>query len=231
MDFKGKNGLSVNGKQVWHEGNFNPDTKADAEHTHLKSHITDFPTKLSQFENDKHFVTQEELGNAGYGDMMKAVYDTDNDGKVDKAEMADTANSVAWGNVTGKPSTFPPSGHSHNVIIGDDTRNDNLPPSAYMQGGSKYLGRVTIHPEFKVISVIGAGAYLAGTYCELITFVPWSDSSGGYPIQIALGNGIPCWRVGTSATTWSEWRPMIDTPYHVGASAPTNKNLIWYKVV
>ncbi|WP_336786961.1 hypothetical protein [Paenibacillus sp. MMO-177] len=47
------------------------------------------------------FVTQSQLGASGYGDMVKAAYDTDNDGKVDAAEVAD---SVAWTGVTGKPT-------------------------------------------------------------------------------------------------------------------------------
>lgn len=41
------------------------------------------------------------------GDMLKSIYDTDNDGIVDAAE------SVPWGGVSGKPSTFTPSTHSH----------------------------------------------------------------------------------------------------------------------
>mgnify|MGYP001428699622 CR=1 FL=1 len=46
----------------------------------------------------------------GSGDMEKAVYDTNDDGKVDAAE---TADSVAWSGVTGKPSTYPPAAHNH----------------------------------------------------------------------------------------------------------------------
>jgi len=42
--------------------------------------------------------------------MLKSIYDTDNDGKVDAAEVAD---SVPWTGVTGKPSTFHPSSHTH----------------------------------------------------------------------------------------------------------------------
>ena len=34
-------------------------------------------------------------------------------GKASAAGTADTANSVAWGNVSGKPSTFTPSSHTH----------------------------------------------------------------------------------------------------------------------
>ena len=44
---------------------------------------------------------------AGAGDMLKSVYDADNDGVVDKAE------SVSWAGVTGKPATFAPSSHTH----------------------------------------------------------------------------------------------------------------------
>ena len=32
------------------------------------------------------------------------------------ATMADSANAVAWGNVGGKPSTFPPASHSHSYL-------------------------------------------------------------------------------------------------------------------
>ena len=57
-------------------------------------------------------VTQDELGAAGYGDMTIAVYDTDRDGVVDRAKVAD---GVVWAGVTGKPSTYYPSTHSHTI--------------------------------------------------------------------------------------------------------------------
>lgn len=47
------------------------------------------------------------------GDMAKAVYDADGDGKVDAAKVAD---GVAWGGVAGKPGTFPPSVHAHAIV-------------------------------------------------------------------------------------------------------------------
>lgn len=50
------------------------------------------------------------VGSAGGGDMMKADYDSDNDGKVD---AADTADSVPWAGVQDKPATFAPSAHTH----------------------------------------------------------------------------------------------------------------------
>ena len=46
-------------------------------------------------------VKQADLGNAGYGDMTKAIYDTNGNGIVDRAALSD---SVDWANVTGKPT-------------------------------------------------------------------------------------------------------------------------------
>jgi hypothetical protein len=67
------------------------------------------------------YVTTDQLGNAGYGDMTKSIYDTDGDGMVDAAE------SVPWTGVTGKPSNYPPSTHNHDSLymkIGPVTWND-----------------------------------------------------------------------------------------------------------
>ena len=53
---------------------------------------------------------QDALASVGAGDMLKSVYDTTNNGKVDVAE---TADAVAWTGVTGKPSSFTPAAHTH----------------------------------------------------------------------------------------------------------------------
>lgn len=98
-------GINPNNNTVEIQGNLTKNNKEVA----TKDEI---PTKVSQLENDRGYVTQEELGDAGYGDMLKSIYDTDNDGKVDAAEAAD---SVPWTGVTGKPSTFPPSSHTHTI--------------------------------------------------------------------------------------------------------------------
>lgn len=47
------------------------------------------------------------------GDMLKSIYDTNNDGKVDFAAVAD---SVPWSGVAGKPSVFPPAEHTHDYM-------------------------------------------------------------------------------------------------------------------
>jgi len=50
------------------------------------------------------------VAGAGSGDMQKATYDTNNDGKVDTAAAADAA---PWAGITGKPTTFPATAHTH----------------------------------------------------------------------------------------------------------------------
>lgn len=57
-------------------------------------------------------LTEWQTLGAGSGDMTKATYDANNDGKVNSA---DTADAVAWSGVTGKPSTFTPSTHTHTL--------------------------------------------------------------------------------------------------------------------
>lgn len=60
----------------------------------------------------KQYVTDAMAG-AGAGDMLKSVYDPNNDGKVNSAVTADT---VPWsGTSSGRPSTFPPSAHLHDA--------------------------------------------------------------------------------------------------------------------
>ncbi len=63
---------------------------------------------------------QAALGGLGTGDMLKSVYDTTNNGKVDVAELAE---EVPWTGVSGKPSGFTPAAHAHvtSEITGLDT--------------------------------------------------------------------------------------------------------------
>lgn len=63
---------------------------------------------------------QDALAGVGAGDMLKSVYDTTNNGKVDAAE---TADAVPWTGVTGKPSSFTPAAHVHatSEVMGLDT--------------------------------------------------------------------------------------------------------------
>ncbi|GAA4880543.1 hypothetical protein GCM10023310_70940 [Paenibacillus vulneris] len=52
-------------------------------------------------------------GNSGSsGDMLKSVYDVNDNGKIDLAEVAET---VPWAGITGKPTTFTPATHTHSI--------------------------------------------------------------------------------------------------------------------
>ena len=54
----------------------------------------------------------------GVGDMVKSVYDPDEDGKVLSSEEADhaaQADAVPWGGVNDKPTVFPSEKHTHSM--------------------------------------------------------------------------------------------------------------------
>ncbi len=78
-----------------------------------------------------------------------------------------------------------------------DTRSDNQTPEWYIANYPRQI--VT---EFKITTIIG----LTGEqFCTLTTTVPWANSSGGYPKQVAKVGNKEYWRIGTSATAWGSW--------------------------
>lgn len=95
---------------------------AALEHDHDSRYYT-------ESEANAKFVSKEDLGAAGYGDMTKAVYDTNGNGVVDKAE------SVAWTGVTGRPSSLPANGGNADTV-------DNLHASSFtrVHSGSVNFG-------------------------------------------------------------------------------------------
>ena len=96
---------------------------APASHTHDEIYYT-------ESEANAKFVSKEDLGAAGYGDMTKAVYDKNGNGAVDKAE------TVPWTGVTGKPSTYPPSSHNHDASYALKTHSHDYSPSSHNHDGS-----------------------------------------------------------------------------------------------
>ncbi len=111
-----------------------------------------------------------EFADAGAGDMMKAVYDTDNDGMVDAAE------SVPWSGVTGKPSTFPPDEHGHTFIGLTDT------PSSYSGSSGKAVKVKSTEDGLEFGTV---GDMLKSTYdtnddgiVDAAETVPWGGVTG-----------------------------------------------------
>ena len=96
---------------------------APASHTHDERYYT-------ETEANAKFVSKEDLGAAGYGDMAKAVYDKNGNGVVDKAEAVD------WDGIKGKPSTYPPSSHNHDASYALKTHSHDYSPSSHNHDGS-----------------------------------------------------------------------------------------------
>lgn len=101
-----------------------------------------------------------------------------------------------------------------NRVTLKDTRNDNQNPQWYMTNYPRQQVQ-----EFKYCSKIGLSG--VGTYCYLTTYVPWDDSSGGYPKQTAKvdSSGKEYWRSGTSNTAWSAWVDAYGTASNAAKTA------------
>ena len=95
-----------------------------------------------------------------FGDMSKAVYDTNNNGKVDVAEVAE---NVQWVNIYDKPFTFPPSAHSHTdatiadsgfMSASDKTKLDGITPGATANDTDVNLKSRANHTGTQAISTV-----------------------------------------------------------------------------
>lgn len=56
--------------------------------------------------------------------------------------------------------------------------------------------------DFKASATIG---FFSGIYCVCITLVPWSDPSGGFPIQIAFNASDIGVRTSADSDSWGSW--------------------------
>jgi hypothetical protein len=74
--------------------------------------IGNAPPVYPTVENTYWIMTAKKGSDGAGGDMFRTTYDTNMDGKVNSADVAD---SVPWSGITSKPSTFTPSAHEHNA--------------------------------------------------------------------------------------------------------------------
>lgn len=89
--------------------------KADTGHTHPPDHThANKPAldKVGESGGEPSWNGGPWPSSPGTGDMTRAVYDPNLDGKV---ASADTADAVPWSGVSGKPATFAPSAHVHAI--------------------------------------------------------------------------------------------------------------------
>lgn len=97
---------------------------------------------------------------------------------------------------------------SHGMI---DTRETNETPEWYMANYT--IGTVW---EFKRMTAIQFTAP-STTFAPVQTIIPWCDSTGGYPRQVAYEGTTRWTRIGTSNTTWGAWRSDALIAYPVGS--------------
>lgn len=90
---------------------------AASSHTHTKAQITDFPTSMPA--SDVYAWAKAPTkpsyskGEVGLGNVDNTA---DSAKSVKYATSAGSAGAVAWANVSGKPTTFAPSAHTHNDL-------------------------------------------------------------------------------------------------------------------
>lgn len=154
-------------------------TEIERQNWNAKAEVDQIPTKVSQLENDKNYVTVDELGRAGYGDMHKSIYDKNDDGVVDKADEA-----------------------SFQIVL--DAREEDRPPIFYLTNGQKIMWELKYRT---AVGNPPAEASANSTYAFVATISGWNDGSGGYPVQVSFGKKIAV-RQGVSNESWSNWQVM-----------------------
>ena len=88
-------------------------------------------------------------------------------------------------------------------VLFQDFRDDNFLPSHYLD--KCFREKKCVFLEFKDGSVIGISAS-PNFFVMLITLVPWTNFSGGVPVQIVMKSDA-CWqRYAVDDSTWSSWK-------------------------
>lgn len=114
---------------------------------------------------------------------------------------ADTATNVAWSGVTGKPSTYPPSPHTHaEIYTVGDYRSSATTPNDY-KNMLRFQG-------LKSKATIDSPS--SDTYSYLLGLRGWADNSGGDAWELAFNNSGINVRHGAT-TTWGSWTKLLDS--------------------
>lgn len=163
-----------------------------------KAHIHD-DRYYTELECDNRYATKTEISNAGYGDMLKSIYDKDNNGKVDKSEYADSAENSDT--VDGKHAAdFVP-----NVTDISNTDLNNLLITGFYQGCT-----VTNAPSngwyyFVVIKYQGTGWYVQ--YATGFGYGSTNNAPNNIYMRVMRGGSWDGWTkvlTNKSGTTWND---------------------------
>ena len=114
-----------------------------------------------------------------------------------------------------------PTSHNHYATRFNDSRNDVMTPTI-----AAAVNGVAI--DFKTnANGVSAGT---GSFCGLVTFDPYSDVTGGYPLQMGFNSGLDAnntnqlyIRTVKDADTWNSWRTVI-TSANIGNYASSTSH-------
>ena len=111
--------------------------------------------------------------------------------------------TIAWGNVTGKPSTFTPAAHTHESIVGRYTGSGGVQ-------GPNYMGAHAVRFNMMYANPPGNSSDGDTTYCDwiLMNCYSWSDVPYATAIGISKKTSNPrawimCGPNNSDRTTWS----------------------------
>ena len=120
---------------------------------------------------------------------------------------ATTIATIGGVAVQAKIGSYAASGHTHTKILYVDSRSTAVTPTDAVAINGVQL-------DFKSASVGGLGS---SGYNGVLTLDPYSDVSGGYPIQLGWNTSVDgnntrdiCIRTAKSATEWNSWRVIAD---------------------
>ncbi|MEG2924510.1 MAG: hypothetical protein RR848_08570, partial [Oscillospiraceae bacterium] len=178
------------------------------------------PTANMHAANKKY--VDDIAGGKGNGDMLKTVYDANNDGIVDNAALLGGLSSGEFCRADDSrlSDARPANGGTSTAaykILEADTRRDNQTPTWYMSNHGK-----TVVCEFKFTNVIGLKSSFSEVpiYGEMSTYTSWGDSSGSRPVQLIMCDAGMYFRTSASDTAWNAWQK-IWTGTNNGGNANT----------
>lgn len=169
--------------------------KASSSHTHTKSQITDFPSSMKN-PNSLTISLNGTSQGAYDGSAAKSINVTPS--SIGAATSGHTHNYAGSSSAGGAATKA-------NGIVVSDTRNDNSAPN------DAAFDKKMLTADFKYGSKIGSPTGFNGTFCGVLSFAPWSETTGGHGYQLAFGyekEGHPRLALrgsDLSATSWNSW--------------------------
>ena len=138
-----------------------------------------------------HGVTKAQVGLGNVDNTADA------DKSVKYAASAGSANAVAWGNVSGKPSTYTPSAHTHTSIESVQLTNQDL--NDYKSNSVQFLygaGSNTVANKPSGVDAFGVYTY--------------RSAQGFYTQELVDTNGTKYLRI-CNSTSWTAWKTIVDS--------------------